>query len=34
VDFALTPDGKTLSEVIVAMHKWEIQHRIRIIGKK
>ena len=33
VEYALTPYSKTLSEVIVAMHKWGEKHRKKIIGK-
>jgi DNA-binding HxlR family transcriptional regulator len=31
VEYALTPYSKTLSEVIVAMHKWGQQHRKKMI---
>jgi DNA-binding HxlR family transcriptional regulator len=31
VEYALTPYSDTLSEVIIAMHKWGKQHRERII---
>lgn len=33
VEYALTPYSKTLSEVVVAMHKWGVKHRKRTIGK-
>jgi DNA-binding HxlR family transcriptional regulator len=33
VEYALTPYSETLSEVIVAMHSWGIQHRKNITGK-
>ncbi|AYB33532.1 winged helix-turn-helix transcriptional regulator [Chryseolinea soli] len=32
VEYALTPYSKTLTDVIVAMHKWGEQHRKKIIG--
>jgi len=32
VEYELTPYSKTLSETIVAMHKWGIQHREKIIA--
>ena len=32
VEYALTAYSETLSEVIVAMHKWGMAHRRRIIG--
>jgi len=31
VEYALTPYSDTLSEVIIAMHKWGQQHRKKII---
>lgn len=31
VEYALTPYSETLSEVIIAMHKWGKQHREKII---
>lgn len=31
VEYALTPYSDTLSEVIIAMHKWGKQHREKII---
>lgn len=31
VEYALTPYSETLSEVIIAMHKWGQQHRNKII---
>ena len=34
VEYALTPYSETLSEVIVAMHTWGIQHRKNITGRK
>ncbi|MVT08172.1 winged helix-turn-helix transcriptional regulator [Chitinophaga tropicalis] len=33
VEYALTPYSETLSEVIIAMHKWGVQHRKRIIER-
>ncbi len=33
VEYSLTPYSKTLSEVILAMHKWGMQHRKKIIGE-
>jgi DNA-binding HxlR family transcriptional regulator len=33
VEYALTPYSQTLSDVIIAMHKWGEQHRKRVIGK-
>lgn len=33
VEYALTPYSKTLTEVIVAMHNWGMQHRRRFISK-
>lgn len=32
VEYALTEYSKTLSEVVIAMHKWGVQHRERMIG--
>lgn len=32
VEYALTPYSKTLSEVIIAMHKWGVQHRKKMIN--
>ena len=32
VEYALTEYSKTLSEVIIAMHKWGVEHRKRVIG--
>lgn len=32
VEYALTPYSDTLSEVIIAMHKWGKQHRDRILA--
>lgn len=34
VEYALTPYSETLSEVILAMHKWGKQHRERVIQKR
>ncbi|HUH33688.1 MAG TPA: helix-turn-helix domain-containing protein [Daejeonella sp.] len=31
VEYALTPYSETLSEVIIAMHKWGEQHRKKIL---
>lgn len=31
VEYALTPYSETLSEVILAMHKWGKQHRERVL---
>ena len=31
VEYALTPYSETLSEVIIAMHKWGQQHRKKIV---
>lgn len=31
VEYALTPYSETLSEVVVALHKWGVQHRKKII---
>lgn len=33
VEYALTDYSKTLSEVILAMHKWGVAHRKKIINK-
>lgn len=33
VEYALTQYSETLSEVVVAMHKWGVAHRRRIIGE-
>jgi DNA-binding HxlR family transcriptional regulator len=30
VEYSLTPYSETLSEVILAMHKWGSQHRIKV----
>ena len=32
VEYSLTPYSKTLSEVIIAMHKWGLNHRKKMIG--
>lgn len=32
VEYSLTPYSETLSEVIVAMYNWGIEHRKKIIG--
>lgn len=34
VEYSLTDYSKTLSEVILAMHKWGVAHRKKIIGSK
>lgn len=31
VEYALTPYSKTLTEVVLAMHKWGVQHRKKMI---
>jgi DNA-binding HxlR family transcriptional regulator len=33
VEYALTPYSETLSEVIIAMHKWGQQHRQKIMSE-
>lgn len=33
VEYALTPYSDSLSEVIMAMHKWGRQHRGKVIGE-
>ncbi|MCU7550467.1 helix-turn-helix transcriptional regulator [Chitinophagaceae bacterium LB-8] len=33
VEYTLTPFSETLSEVIIAMHKWGMKHRKQIIGE-
>ena len=33
VEYSLTPYSESLSEVVLAMHNWGIQHRKKIIGK-
>lgn len=33
VEYALTPYSETLSEVIIAMHKWGQQHRKKILAE-
>lgn len=33
VEYALTEYSETLSEVIIAMHKWGMAHRERVIGE-
>ncbi len=32
VEYALTEYSQTLGEVIVAMHKWGVEHRKRVMG--
>ena len=32
VEYALTPYSETLSEVVIAMHKWGVQHREKIVN--
>ncbi len=32
VEYSLTEYSKTLSEVIVAMHKWGVEHRKKVMG--
>ena len=33
VEYALTSYSETLSEVVLAMHKWGLSHRKKVIGK-
>lgn len=33
VEYSLTPYSETLSEVLLAMHEWGMQHRKKFIGK-
>lgn len=33
VEYSLTSYSQSLSEVVVAMHKWGVQHRKKITGK-
>ena len=33
VEYAATPYSESLAEVIIAMHKWGVQHRQRVVGK-
>ena len=32
VEYALTPYSKTLSEVVLSLHEWGVNHRHKIIG--
>lgn len=32
VEYALTEYSDTLAEVVIAMHKWGVEHRKRLIG--
>ena len=33
VEYSLTPYSKSLSDVIMTMHKWGIQHRKKIMSE-